>query len=166
MRLPSFVAEASLYKTKVGYLGTSGANGLDGFAIRPQAEVCFPCRPSGFQLCCDHSDTGVLTGCVQIPCRPACTPGCTSCVFNASAGGGGSMSCWDAHCRSLDPKPCGFCQFRLGTDACYKDCLSRCVQTDPHCSEHCHCCCENLTAQGRCDCIGGEMNRQGHCMPA
>jgi hypothetical protein len=160
MRLPGFVAEESLYRTRAAYRqGTSATLGVGPFAVRAQWDTCTDCNAAGLKYCCDllHPGEG---GCAWVTC---CTPGCSACMFNASGGGGGSYDCWDAACRPLGAHPCPFCAFNLGYDACYSDCFSRCAQSDPDCSTNCDCCCQAKFAAGRCGCVNGVMVN-GRCV--
>jgi len=163
MNMPGFIAEASLYRTRVTYRQRASANsGAGTGAVRAQWDYCSGCSAGeSLQFCCDYSGIGL---CSWVPC-PFCTPGCGPCVLNANSPTRGMQSCWDAHCYPLPSRQCAFCRFRLGYQACYSECSSSCAQTDQACLDNCDCCCNTFNQRLLCtECENGVWTN-GHCYP-
>ena len=170
MPLPGFVAQQSLYRTRVTYRQATSANsGAGTGAVRAQWDVCTGCSAGeSLQYCCDYSPG--ISGCAWVPCP--CTPGCGACVLSANSPTLGRRSCWDANCNPL-PEPCRgcectFCDRKLmrevGPEACYTDCLnSNCAQTDQDCMDNCYCCCNSYNQAALCDCMQGVWTN-GRCI--
>ena len=167
MRLPGFVAEESLYRTRVNYRqGTSTDFATGTGAVRAQWDTCTDCNAAGLQFCCDLLPQGI-GGCAWVRC-PSCIPGCGPCHLDANYAKRGSRTCWDAQCK-LSSQECVFCTFRPdhlgGYPACYSACSSACAQTDTTCLDNCDCCCKTIVRRALCeDCESGDWIN-GHCSP-
>jgi len=170
MHVPGFVAEASRYTSRVSYGHRSRPDSGAGIGrVTPQWDMCFPCRPSGFQRCCSYSPPGPALCNDYVPC-PTCTPGCSPCALDphSATRGGGTRTCWDAQCR-ISTQTCQFCNFRPGhPELCHSACSRNCQPTDQDCLERCACCCRNATRAGICeDCFEGTWEgrlNDGQCI--
>ena len=169
MHLPGFVAEESLYRTRIMYRqGTSADFAAGTGAVRAQWDTCTDCNAAGLQFCCDLLHPG-LGGCAWVRC-PSCTPGCGPCHLDVNKPARGSQWCWDAHCTPSSQE-CRFCTFRPdnrgGFPACYSACSSACAETDTTCLADCKCCCENVTPRALCEeCVENGIWINGHCSRA
>ena len=63
MNMPGFIAEASLYRTRVTYRQRASANsGAGTGAVRAQWDYCSGCSAGeSLQICCDNSGIGLCS---------------------------------------------------------------------------------------------------------
>jgi hypothetical protein len=171
MRLPGFVAQASLYRTNMNYQGTAEANlGDSGRSVSAQWEFCTSCEPNCTRICCDPIGQFGY-GCARTLC---CPPGCQPCglstIFWPHTG---VQACTDACCNTT-VHACDFCKYNRNDHAkCIQDCVSNSCADSPNkqdCMDQCDCCCNSPAEETVCtDCLGetwipGPPGRPGHCI--
>jgi hypothetical protein len=175
MRLASFTAEKSLYKTRIQYqlltanltlLNATDA-GWTEVAIIPAQETCTPnpCTDTHGHIvgeCC-HDSQGNFRGCCGGNCCYDQTGNATACAGPGyiCCGGGTCVSenlCCNDACTPQSESNCGACGNTCGTDQICED--DRCVcRTGSTCGKNCcgageHCCWESCCAPGESCCSG------------